>query len=557
VKRKQSLGVACLLLLLPVLAGAQGTVPDLGTPDLNPNAPNASTPSTTSESTSPYDDLRMRGTAPGEGITEGWSPNRLGTTILSGAVDPKTYRCGPGDVLQLQMWGRATRSLVLEVGPEGVILLPGLGTVQVNGRTLEDVSKDILERTKNQFHGVNLDLRLLRPRNFRVYLTGEVNVTGPQVAMGSMHVHDVLTSAMLKATGSRRRIEVRHTDGTKEIADLDRFERTGREHFDPVLRDGDIIYVPVATDFLFADGAVARPGRYELGPGDSLLTLFELAGDPLPAADAERSLLIRWGKPFQPESLWFRLDDAYSGRINPELREGDRLYVYYIPQYHLQHEASITGEVARPGVYPILEGRHHLSDLVAAAGGFLPGADLSAIRVQRRSPTANEKDPELERLLRLSRRELTASEYEVLRTKLANQREEYRVDWTRLQAAKDQLDLLLRDGDEVRVERLVSSIRVDGEVNRPGILTYVKGRSVEDYVYQAGGFTSRAAQSKIRVSRAVTGQTILAHNVRSLDPGDLIWVPERPDKTRWDYASDLLTALAQMATVVIAVRSVR
>jgi hypothetical protein len=45
--------------------------------------------------------------------------------------------------------------------------------------------------------------------------------------------------------------------------------------------------------------------------------------------------------------------------------------------------------------------------------------------------------------------------------------------------------------------------------------------------------------------------------VRKLDPGDLIWVPERPDKTRWDYMSDLLTALAQLATVVIAVRSVR
>jgi protein involved in polysaccharide export with SLBB domain len=362
---------------------------------------------------------------------------------------------------------------------------------------------------------------------------------------------------MLQATASRRRIEVRHLDGTTEFADLDRFERSGRTLFDPWLRDGDVIFVPVATDFLYSEGALARPGRYELGRDDSLLTLFELSGDPLPAADAERALLIRWRKPFQPESLWFRLDEVYSGRMNPVLREGDRLYVFYIPQYHLQHQASIEGEVARPGVYPILEGHHHLSDLVAAAGGFLPGADLSAIRVQRRGPAAGERDPELERLLRLSRRELTASEYEVLRTKLANQREEYRVDWTRLQSKKEELDLLLRDGDIVRVERLVSSIRVDGEVNRPGIMSYVKGLSVEDYVHQAGGFTSRAAQSKIRVSRAVTGQTILAGSIRSLDPGDLIWVPERPDKTRWDYASELLTALAQLATVVIAVRSVR
>src|SRR5207253_1054838 len=116
-------------------------------------------------------------------------------------------------------------------------------------------------------------------------------------------------------------------------------------------------------------------------------------------ADAERALLVRWRQPFQAESLWFRLDQVYSRQVNPPLREGDRLYVYYIPQYHLQHEATILGEVARPGVYPILEGRHRISDLVAAAGGFLPAADLSAIRVQRRGPTAGEHDPELERLL--------------------------------------------------------------------------------------------------------------------------------------------------------------
>ena len=62
---------------------------------------------------------------------------------------------------------------------------------------------------------------------------------------------------------------------------------------------------------------------------------------------------------------------------------------------------------------------------------------------------------------------------------------------------------------------------------------------------------------KVRVTRAVTGQTLLAHNVRRLDPGDFIWVPERSDVTAWDHFSRLLTTLAQIATVVIAVRSIR
>ena len=61
----------------------------------------------------------------------------------------------------------------------------------------------------------------------------------------------------------------------------------------------------------------------------------------------------------------------------------------------------------------------------------------------------------------------------------------------------------------------------------------------------------------VRVTRAVTGQTLLARNVHTLDPGDFLWVPERSDRTAWDHFSGLLTTLAQIATVVIAVRSIR
>jgi polysaccharide export outer membrane protein len=107
------------------------------------------------------------------------------------------------------------------------------------------------------------------------------------------------------------------------------------------------------------------------------------------------------------------------------------------------------------------------------------------------------------------------------------------------------------------VERLVSSIRVDGEVRRPGILNFIRGKGVGDYVMQAGGYTDRAWQGKVRVTRAVTGQTLLARNVRTLDPGDFVWVPEKPDVTVWEKSRETLTALAQVATIVIAIRSVR
>jgi hypothetical protein len=45
--------------------------------------------------------------------------------------------------------------------------------------------------------------------------------------------------------------------------------------------------------------------------------------------------------------------------------------------------------------------------------------------------------------------------------------------------------------------------------------------------------------------------------VRTLDPGDFVWVPEKSDVTVWEQTRQILTALAQVATIVIAIRSVR
>lgn len=472
---------------------------------------------------------------------------------LAGPVDAKLYRVGAGDLLHLQLWGNVTRDVLLEVGPEGMLAVPGSGTLYVDGLTLAEVRDRVLDRLRSEMRGVKMDLRLARPRTFKVYLTGQVVAPGPMVISGVSRVADVVMAGYLLPDGSQRRIEVVHRDGTREIGDLGLFLRTGDEMLNPWLRDGDVLRVPVATRFIRALGAVARPGRFELGPRDSLITLLMLAGEPLPSADLKRALLVRWREDFQPESLWVTLDDVYTRTVNPELRDGDRLYLYFIPR--AQEEVSILGEVARPGVYPIVEGVHRVSDLIAAAGGFLKTADLSAIRIIHRRGITGEKDLELDRLLRLPRQELTTTEYVTMRTRLAGLREEYRVDWNHLTEDKFERDLLLRDRDSVRVERLVSSVRVDGEVRRPGLVAYRAGRRVKDYLDEAGGYTDRAWPSRVRVTRAVTGQTLPARNVKTLDPGDFVWVPEKTDATFWDHAQKLLTAVVQVAAVIITVRS--
>lgn len=475
-----------------------------------------------------------------------------GVGIVTAPVDPDAYVVGPGDVFQLTLSGRVSQSDYVTVGPEGDLLVPGTGLIRLGGLTLTEARRRVLRWLETEFRGVHIDLQLARVRLMRVYVTGDVKEPGATEIAATSRLSEALPPTALSEGASRRNVELRRRDGKRLIGDLDLFNRTGRHALNPYLEDGDIIHVPTAVEFVEVRGAVARPDRYELGPADSLRTLLDLAGGPLPSAQADHCLLVRFQTPTQAESLWFALADVYSGAANPPVRDGDRAFLFYTSRFHVLEQAAVYGEVENPGTYPLVTGQSRLSHLIRAAHGFLARADLSTIRVYRATKSAD-TDPEFDRLIRLSRAEMTDTEYEILRARLAARREDYRVDWFRLEQSPE-LDILLRDGDIVRVDPLIASVRVEGEVKRPGIIDFEPRRSVDAYIRLAGGLSERAAGSKVRVTRAVTGQSLRAKDVQAVAPGDLIWVPERPDVTLWQHLQTLIAVTAQVATIVIAVR---
>ena len=473
-----------------------------------------------------------------------------------GPVDPSDYIVGPGDWFQLSLYGPVSRELTIVVGPEGTLFLPGIGMVPLAGQTLVQARARIERAVATQFRGVHVEVQLARVRRMQVALTGQVKKAGPVEVPGYVRIADMLDSDLLLAGASTRNVIIERPGGPGGSrflrADLERARRIGTGMGNPFLLDNDVIRVPVATAFLTIEGAVANPGRYEFVDGDSLSTIVALAGGALPSANDD-ILLVRFMTATMVDTMRLSLAGMHSGSQNPLLREGDHVFLYYQPRYHELHRAMVFGQVARPGPYPLEPGRTHLSALLAAAGGFLPEADLATLRVFRASSLAKEPDAELDRLSRLSRNEMTASEYEVLRARLSARREDYRVSWDRVRQLPD-LDLVLEDGDVVRVDRVMPSVRVDGEVRRPGVVQFTEGRSVDEYLRLAGGYSDRAARRQVRVTRAVTGQTILARDVSSVSPGDLIWVPERGDQSLWLQMQTTILVLAQIATVIIAIR---
>src|SRR5437763_5096421 len=95
-----------------------------------------------------------------------------GSPPLAGTIDPHVYRLGPGDLMRLGLTGPISRETALAVTPEGTLFLPDLGAVPVAGLTLEDARARVAARIHGALRGVGVELQLVVPRTFRIYLTG-------------------------------------------------------------------------------------------------------------------------------------------------------------------------------------------------------------------------------------------------------------------------------------------------------------------------------------------------------------------------------------------------
>ncbi|MEQ1832523.1 MAG: SLBB domain-containing protein [Candidatus Eisenbacteria bacterium] len=476
---------------------------------------------------------------------------------LAGPVDPATYRLGPGDRLVVQWAGRVTRSEYVEVGPAGDLFLPEIGGMMVAGMTLADARLAILSRLQRVTRDVRVEVQLAHPRTFRVYRSGAVDSPGPVEAVGGSRVSDVVQRDGLQPGASTRSIELRHRDGTRESVDLERVFRNGDHGRDPWLRDGDAIVVPFVAEHVWVSGAVLVPGMLERAPDDSLGTLLRLAGGLRPEAAPEDAQWIHWTSAAAPETLTFDARAALAGRFDAPLAHGDRVFVRALPDHRRGAQVVLEGEVARPGGYPIAVTGTRLGAVLAAAGGLLATADPSGIRIRRLPTGPPRTDAEQAERARATQRELTVSEFEVQQAQAVARNGEIVVDWSAVQHSPRALDPLLQDDDVITVPTLVNTVRIEGQVARPGVLHFEPGTPLSRYVAQAGGYSARAWRGHEQVTRGGGDRTLLAKSAGGLKPGDVVWVPMRPEVSAWRRSAELLSALAQIATIIIAIRSVR
>jgi protein involved in polysaccharide export with SLBB domain len=117
-------------------------------------------------------------------------------------------------------------------------------------------------------------------------------------------------------------------------------------------------------------------------------------------------------------------------------------------------------------------------------------------------------------------------------------------------------DVMLRDGDRLRIARRTDTVTVLGAVLHPHVVPYQADRSVEYYVERSGGYTLDASAAHVVVVRQ-NGDATPKRSLGRILPGDMIVVPNTALITsfreKWEKYGDVGTALSGvLSTLVVA-----
>lgn len=172
--------------------------------------------------------------------------------------------------------------------------IANLGVINAKGLTFLELKDQVIKIVQKNYPMGGVQFVLTAPAVFTVEITGEVLKTAEKKVWALVRLSSFIDDNYTDYS-SLRKITVQSDDGSSKVYDLFKASRYGDLTQDPFLRPGDRIVVAKMERKVFVDGAVKRPGVYELLDGENLKSLIDLYGDGFtPFSDLSRIELSRF-----------------------------------------------------------------------------------------------------------------------------------------------------------------------------------------------------------------------------------------------------------------------
>jgi polysaccharide biosynthesis/export protein len=430
---------------------------------------------------------------------------------------PNDYVIGPGDKLEIQLYGNEPASYSLTVERDGRVNFPKLGPISLSGLTFENARAAIEQRVSKQLIGSHVSVTMGNLRSIRVFVLGEAEKPGSYTVSGlSSMTNALFVSGGVKKIGSLRNIQLKRNGKLITVLDLYDLLLHGDTSGDRQLLPGDVIFIPPIGPTVSVDGAVRRPAIYEVKSEKTVADAVELAGGLSPEADQKLAQMER----ILPSSLheMQNVDLTSEASRKMLLANGDKLRIPLI-RPTLENSVTLTGYIFRPGAFEYKAGLR-LSDVLGSFDELRPNADRHYILIRREVPPEQKLEVISADLARALASRHGAGDPEL--------RPRDKIFVFDLSASRERIIApIVRDLElQATPEQPAQLASVDGKVKAPGKYPLQPGMRISDLI-RAGGsledaaFGGQAELTRYEVHNGDARQTdLIAIDLAAIRRGD-------------------------------------
>jgi len=311
-------------------------------------------------------------------------------TTFAPATDipvPGEYIVGPGDNINLNLYGKTNSQLTVVVDREGKINVPELGPIHVAGLSFQELKAMMKEEVKQRAIGLSVLTTLGELRSVRIFILGEANRPGSYTVSSLSTITNALfVSGGIKKTGSLRNIELKRNGELVSTFDLYDLLLRGDTSDDVRVLPGDVIFVPPVGQTVGIGGEVKRSAIFELKDETTFGDLVKLSGGFLPTTFLPATKVNRIDN--QGQRIVLDMDLSQSNNLSKRLNNGDLVRVFSILD-SLEDVVSVEGHVYRPGNYAFTPGMS-VADILGDIKDVLPNVDLAYALIRREAPDTRE-----------------------------------------------------------------------------------------------------------------------------------------------------------------------
>lgn len=395
---------------------------------------------------------------------------------------PVNYVLGPGDELQISVYGTQEFSESVPVTVEGNVKIQYVGQIAVSGMTIEAATVKIKNAIARVYSTVRsgqsqVGISLSRIRTIKVTLIGSKQPGNYSISSLATVYNALYLGGGPAKNGSYRSIELIRNNKVYRTIDLYRFLVHGNQSDNIGLKDNDVIRIPAYTQRVTLRGQLKRPGIFEMKKGENFTDLLSFASGFTEAAyTASVTVLQTTDKEYKVRDL----KAAEFATYKPQ--SGDLFTVNNILSRY-ENRIRIQGAVFRPNTYSFYPGMR-IADLVAKADGLREDAYLTRATIVR------------------FKEDLT--------------KETVSVNLDKALSGDSEANISLNKEDIVTVFSILDfkeefKVTIDGEIKRPGQYDFNPALTLNDLIVQAGGLIGSASKH-VEVARMITSEAIEATN---------------------------------------------